>query len=91
MRIIQSLLPENTTAKVYISVLLNITQFVLESDQGKRSVLYDLFTASGIGLIKQYFILISGNTSIWASFKHADLPAIFVQVKPKYNILMYSE
>lgn len=96
MRTIQSLLPENTTAKLYISVLLNITQFVLESGQGKRCFLYDLFTAirdqgSAVSVCQQYFILISGNMSIWASFKHADLPAIFVQVKPKYNILMYSE
>lgn len=36
MRTIQSLLPENSSANVYISVLINITQFVLESGQGKR-------------------------------------------------------
>lgn len=57
MRTIQSLLPENTTAKVYISVLINITQFVLESGQGKRCVPYDLFTASGIGLIPTKVVL----------------------------------
>lgn len=57
MRTIQSLLPENTTAKVYISVLVNIIQFVLESGQGKRCVLYDLFTASGIGLIPTKVVL----------------------------------
>lgn len=29
--------------------------------------------------------------SIWASFEDANLPVILVQVKPKYNIIMYSE
>lgn len=35
MKTIQGLLPTNSAAKLYVSVLINITQFVLESGQGK--------------------------------------------------------
>lgn len=38
MKTIQSLLPANNTAKVYISVLINITHFLLESGQGKGAI-----------------------------------------------------
>lgn len=57
MRTIHGLLPENSTAKAYISVLLSITHFVLESGQGKRCFLYDMFTASGIILIPTKVVL----------------------------------
>lgn len=35
MKAIYNILPANSTAKVYVSVLINITHFLLESGQGK--------------------------------------------------------
>lgn len=32
---IQSILPENNPAQLYLSVLINVTRFILESGQGK--------------------------------------------------------
>lgn len=70
MRTIHSLLPENSTAKAYISVLLNITHFVLESGQGKRCFLYDMFTASGIVLIPTKVVLcFSMSTILYFDFR----------------------
>ncbi|KAK5890557.1 hypothetical protein CesoFtcFv8_014071 [Champsocephalus esox] len=39
MEAVQSLLPPNSTAQPYISVLINITHFILESGQGKSASL----------------------------------------------------
>ncbi|XP_044072836.1 LOW QUALITY PROTEIN: glucosylceramide transporter ABCA12 [Siniperca chuatsi] len=38
MKTVQSLLPPNCTAQAYVSVLINITQFILESGQGNMSL-----------------------------------------------------
>lgn len=34
MTTIQSILPANTSAQLYLSVLINVTHFILESGQG---------------------------------------------------------
>ncbi|TDH06958.1 hypothetical protein EPR50_G00119380 [Perca flavescens] len=39
MKTVQSLLPSNSTAQSYVSILINITHFILESGQGKSASL----------------------------------------------------
>ncbi|XP_035859765.1 uncharacterized protein abca12 isoform X1 [Sander lucioperca] len=38
MKTVQSLLPSNSTAQSYVSILINITHFILESGQGNMSL-----------------------------------------------------
>lgn len=46
MKTVQSLLPPNSTAGVYVSVLINITHFILESGQGNMSLWASFESAS---------------------------------------------
>ncbi|KAM4609404.1 uncharacterized protein ACJ7VT_015176 [Polymixia lowei] len=46
MKTVQSLLPPNSTAQAYISALINVTHFILESSQGNVSVWAGLGNAS---------------------------------------------
>uniref|UniRef100_A0A8C4EJC6 ATP-binding cassette, sub-family A (ABC1), member 12 n=1 Tax=Dicentrarchus labrax TaxID=13489 RepID=A0A8C4EJC6_DICLA len=46
MKTVQSLLPPNNTAQAYISVLINITHFILESGQGNMSLWANFDSAS---------------------------------------------
>ncbi|KAM9710193.1 uncharacterized protein abca12 isoform 2-T2 [Menidia menidia] len=73
MKTIQSLLPPNSTAQAYISVLINVTQFILESGQGNTS-LWETFAGASfetlpelIGqvgkLVSMFLQLLMGGTS----------------------------
>ncbi|XP_037645999.1 uncharacterized protein abca12 isoform X4 [Sebastes umbrosus] len=46
MKTIQSLLPPNSSAQAYVSVLINITHFILESGQGNMSLWTSFESAS---------------------------------------------
>ncbi|TMS06801.1 ATP-binding cassette sub-family A member 12 [Larimichthys crocea] len=50
MKTVQSLLPPNCTSKMYISVLINITHFILESGQGNTSLWASFESASAENL-----------------------------------------
>ncbi|XP_070831676.1 uncharacterized protein abca12 [Chaetodon trifascialis] len=50
MKTVQSLLPPNSTAQHYISVLINITHFILESGQGNLSLWASFESASAENL-----------------------------------------
>ncbi|XP_029967304.1 ATP-binding cassette sub-family A member 12 isoform X4 [Salarias fasciatus] len=46
MMTVQSLLPPNSAAQYYVSVIINVTNFILESDQGNASLWTSLQNAS---------------------------------------------
>uniref|UniRef100_A0A8D3AAC7 ATP binding cassette subfamily A member 12 n=1 Tax=Scophthalmus maximus TaxID=52904 RepID=A0A8D3AAC7_SCOMX len=46
MKTVESLLPPNSTARAYISAVINITQFILESGQGNMSLWASFESAS---------------------------------------------
>ncbi|XP_044222425.1 glucosylceramide transporter ABCA12 [Thunnus albacares] len=50
MKTVQSLLPPNSTAQDYVSVLINITHFILESGQGNMSIWASFGNASAENL-----------------------------------------
>ncbi|XP_070770245.1 uncharacterized protein abca12 [Enoplosus armatus] len=50
MKTVQSLLPPNSTAQAYVSVLINITHFILESGQGNMSLWASFESASAENL-----------------------------------------
>ncbi|XP_037646002.1 uncharacterized protein abca12 isoform X7 [Sebastes umbrosus] len=54
MKTIQSLLPPNSSAQAYVSVLINITHFILESGQGNMS-LWAMFESASVENLPMIF------------------------------------